>query len=657
MLALSTGISALRANQDAINTIANNIANAGTPGYHRQSTRIVAKGEVSAQGLSMGTGAETDSVFRAFNGIVEQSFIENKSSNASVGEQLAILKQVETILGPGDGSIHRKLNDFFSDLRSLTTEPDDASKRGITIDRLATLTNEINVISSRLSGIRHEVEKQIEADVESVNSGMKELFELNRRIRIAHGQGQQPNNLMDKFHQKVSEMSELIDITASKSSDGGYSFQLSGGRFFLDSDRFEIEKTTDANGNMQFVSTVSNVDIQFTGGRIAGYQKLMDHDLRNVQNGLQSITSDLVFQFDRVHSTGLPLTGSFTHLNGSRGIANTSQPLNEGTDFDQLQAGSLFVSVTNQSTGDRVLEEISFDPASQSVDDFLTAINSIANLHATSSSPSGQVTLFSDTGFEFDFAGRTATTPDMGSFTGTTVPTSTGIYTGSDNDRFTFNVVGTGTVGVTDGLSLRVTDQSGEVVGDFDIGSAYEPGSDVQLGNGITIQLASGTVLDGESFALDAVGNPDETGVLVALGLNSLFEGSKPSSVSINQRILDDPLQFALGLNGNSGDGSNITRFSDLQGQKLAGDGDYTLEEFVERINIDIAQEINQLTIEQTNYELIGNQLAKEIDSISGVDPNEEMVFLLQYQKAFEASVRVISTIDEVLSELFSIGR
>ncbi|MDB4794370.1 hypothetical protein OAG51_03010, partial [Pirellulaceae bacterium] len=564
---------------------------------------------------------------------------------------------VETILGPGDGSIHRKLNDFFSDLRSLTTEPDDASKRGITIDRLATLTNEINVISSRLSGIRHEVEKQIEADVESVNSGMKELFELNRRIRIAHGQGQQPNNLMDKFHQKVSEMSELIDITASKSSDGGYSFQLSGGRFFLDSDRFEIEKTTDANGNMQFVSTVSNVDIQFTGGRIAGYQKLMDHDLRNVQNGLQSITSDLVFQFDRVHSTGLPLTGSFTHLNGSRGIANTSQPLNEGTDFDQLQAGSLFVSVTNQSTGDRVLEEISFDPASQSVDDFLTAINSIANLHATSSSPSGQVTLFSDTGFEFDFAGRTATTPDMGSFTGTTVPTSTGIYTGSDNDRFTFNVVGTGTVGVTDGLSLRVTDQSGEVVGDFDIGSAYEPGSDVQLGNGITIQLASGTVLDGESFALDAVGNPDETGVLVALGLNSLFEGSKPSSVSINQRILDDPLQFALGLNGNSGDGSNIARFSDLQGQKLAGDGDYTLEEFVERINIDIAQEINQLTIEQTNYELIGNQLAKEIDSISGVDPNEEMVFLLQYQKAFEASVRVISTIDEVLSELFSIGR
>ena len=46
-----------------------------------------------------------------------------------------------------------------------------------------------------------------------------------------------------------------------------------------------------------------------------------------------------------------------------------------------------------------------------------------------------------------------------------------------------------------------------------------------------------------------------------------------------------------------------------------------------------------------------------DFDDFLRKNKNEEMVFLLQYQKAYEASVRVISTMDQVLSELFNILR
>ena len=146
MLSFSSSITALRANQAALNTVANNIANAGTPGYHRQQVQFGARADVNVGGQLIGSGVDIKGVYRQFNSIIEGSLLENNSLRASVDQQLVVSRQIETILGPGEGSIHTKLNNFYADLRSLSTEPDNSSKRLIAIERLQSLTNEINTI-------------------------------------------------------------------------------------------------------------------------------------------------------------------------------------------------------------------------------------------------------------------------------------------------------------------------------------------------------------------------------------------------------------------------------------------------------------------------------------------------------------------------------
>ena len=162
MLAFQSGISALRANQAALHTVANNIANANTPGYHRQQIRLTDKQGFASGNLLLGAGVNADSIHRAFNRVVEESKLENRSALSSVNEQLAIYRQVETVLGPGQGSIHDKLNTLFSDLRTLSTEPDNASKRSIFVDRLQSLTREIQTVSGRLDNLEKEVNRQLE---------------------------------------------------------------------------------------------------------------------------------------------------------------------------------------------------------------------------------------------------------------------------------------------------------------------------------------------------------------------------------------------------------------------------------------------------------------------------------------------------------------
>ena len=64
----------------------------------------------------------------------------------------------------------------------LAPEPDNSSKRLIAIERLQSLTNEINTISSRLTQVERDVERQIDADLDEVNRFFNEATELNEKI-------------------------------------------------------------------------------------------------------------------------------------------------------------------------------------------------------------------------------------------------------------------------------------------------------------------------------------------------------------------------------------------------------------------------------------------------------------------------------------------
>jgi flagellar hook-associated protein 1 FlgK len=52
------------------------------------------------------------------------------------------------------------------------------------------------------------------------------------------------------------------------------------------------------------------------------------------------------------------------------------------------------------------------------------------------------------------------------------------------------------------------------------------------------------------------------------------------------------------------------------------------------------------------NLQVMHGQLQVERESISGVDPNEETVRLLQFQRSYQAAARVISTVNQTLDDL-----
>ncbi len=262
-------------------------------------------------------------------------------------------------------------------------------------------------------------------------------------------------------------------------------------------------------------------------------------------------------------------------------------------------------------------------------------------------SQTGTLTILAQPGYGFDFAGQLPTSPDSTTISGTTVPTLGGTYTGSNNDDLTFQVQGSGTVGVTPNLTLNVTNSAGNQVASLNIGQGYVPGSDLQVGDGVTVQLASGTANDDDQFKTQVVAQPDTAGILSALGLNSFFSGSTASDIGVQPALLNDPSQLAASTSGQPGDSTNLQKLANLVNQPTLANGSQTLDQFGEGVIGKIGLQVQNLTQQQSDQQALAQSLQTQQQSISGVDPNQELVQLVQYQQSYQLAAHYIDIVNQ----------
>ncbi|KYH32697.1 flagellar hook-associated protein FlgK [Neomoorella mulderi] len=142
-------------------------------------------------------------------------------------------------------------------------------------------------------------------------------------------------------------------------------------------------------------------------------------------------------------------------------------------------------------------------------------------------------------------------------------------------------------------------------------------------------------------------------------------------NIAVNPNIRNDVSQIAAAYPDPPddtssiapGNGYNALRIAQLQ-QKLYVENNGTLQEstsggvtiddyyknFTAKLGVD-AHEASRMT---TNQGVLVDQLTNRRESISGVSLDEEMANMLQYQRAYEASARMITTLDAMLDKIIN---
>ena len=143
-----------------------------------------------------------------------------------------------------------------------------------------------------------------------------------------------------------------------------------------------------------------------------------------------------------------------------------------------------------------------------------------------------------------------------------------------------------------------------------------------------------------------------ETNILAALGINTLFHGADARDIEINNEIMDDPTRLAAGRSLNSGDGSNATALADLRGTRVLEDGTRSLSEYWRITTTDVGGESSRTRRQlESQRDLVG-MLETQQEGASGVSLDEEATNLLRYQQMYRSCAHYVQVSSRLIDSL-----
>ena len=309
-----------------------------------------------------------------------------------------------------------------------------------------------------------------------------------------------------------------------------------------------------------------------------------------------------------------------------------------------------FVAISQASAGE-VVDAINADPNVASAS--LRAVEVDGEVFLQTLGIGTGVSLQVNGGTALGALGFTAGATTLGSDTEVGV-TIGGEYTGAANGVFSFVPNMDGVIGTTPGLAIGVFNDAGQQVAVLDVGEGYQPGSELSVVDGVTAAVDFGEVsaTDNDRFALNVVADSDRSDVLVALGLNSLLEGNSAATIQVREEIERDPSLISASSTGAEGDNRVLLGLLDLQSQQVSGLDDQTIGSFygqvVGKVGFEVASTQNALEVENVLME----SLVTRREQISGVNVDEELVNMIEFEQAFAAASQFIQVVNGLNDDL-----
>ena len=126
-------------------------------------------------------------------------------------------------------------------------------------------------------------------------------------------------------------------------------------------------------------------------------------------------------------------------------------------------------------------------------------------------------------------------------------------------------------------------------------------------------------------------------------------------TISLNTEIENDPnLIAAVSISGEPGDTRNAQAISELRSSTVLSANSVTISEFYAGLVGTLGIKTQEASNLKENYNLLATQLDNAKQSVQGVSIDEEMTNMMKYQRAYEASARMITYIDSALETIIS---
>jgi flagellar hook-associated protein 1 FlgK len=691
---------ALNADQSALSIVANNVANANTPGYTEETPNWQENDPVQINGVQYGDGV-TETGATSLRDTVLSARLDQQQQMASASSaRLTALDSVQALFTPDSGSssstagdIGNDLTGFFSSFTSLEAEPTNASLREEVLTSASTLAGDISNAAASLNTQRSALDEEASGVTSQVNALTSSIAQLNQQI-----QSTSPNadagTLEDQRQEDLSQLSQLIGINQVKTENNGLSVTTTSGQLLVsENSSFQLTSGSVSGVTHFFVGT-ADITSQLTsgGGELGGYLTARDQDIPSALSSLDQLAYGISASVNQLNNTG-------TDMDGNTGTAaNLLYIFNEPT---QVAGSALAMSVTmtdpNQiaaagaglGTGDNSNAVAMAKLASESLMQPIatTAFSVSQNLNASSPSATSSLEVYDTLGNSYNAA---VTYTNQGGSTwdySISVPdvlTANTSVSGSVSYRFgtgetvnqgtnltiTGNVAGGGTATIT-----APTVTSGEAVGtagppatgyvaalDAQIAAAGITGVSVSNTGGVlTISGATGTagsVIADPAASANATGTLtfNASGALVSPAANVAgitFSGLSDGAAALN-------LDWSLYSAGSPGNITETNAASLQSGASQTGSAGVTNGPtptgFFSNFVSTLGATVSGVQAENTAQNASVTQLQTQNNALSEVNLNDEASAMSTLERSYQAASQVFTMLNTIMESALNLG-
>jgi len=632
---MNTAVSGLIAFQRALAVTGNNISNANTVGYSRQTANLADRNPDATAGVFIGNGVDVTSVSRAYDQFAVDQL---RAGNGVLGQQtsfLNIANQVDNLLSGSSNGVSAGITSFFNAWQTLSSDPSSASNRQQIISQAQGLAASISQTATQLDTLQGNINQQLNTTVGTINSLAASIAKLNGQIatQTAEAGGQPPNDLLDQRDQLVTQLSSLVTVKSNVEQDGSVDLFVGNGQALVVRDQSTALGTT-ANGY-----DASQLDITYgkgagqqvitsaiSGGQLGGLLQATSQMIEPALNGLGQLATAIAAQVNTQQQLGLDQNGQL-----GKPLLNVALP-------------AVFSDSTNGGTG--TLTATSVSVGALTTNDYLLRYSG----GAWSATING--------------TGQTVAVSGAGTAGNPLVVGGVSLVVGgapASGDTFlvkpTANAARTISTAFTDPRLIAAASPVQSAAALSNVGNATIGPATAQ-----TSVPVSSTPLPPNAALLTPASivfqNPPTTYTINGGAPQAYTSGQAITANGWSVTITGVPAAgdtFTVGPNSSgSGDNGNALAMAQLQNQGVLVGGTIGISAGYASLVGVIGTVTQQATTAQSAQQAVVNQAQQQVSSVSGVNLDEEAADMLKWQQAYAAAAKVVTTADQMFNTLLT---
>ncbi|MDV6328621.1 flagellar hook-associated protein FlgK [Idiomarina sp. Sol25] len=660
---LNIGKNGILAHQQSLQTTGQNINNANTDSYVRERTEYF---ESSYGGL------ERVRVQRMIDEFSNRQLRTDISKVSYYEANLQQAEQLDTLLGDSTTNVASSVESFFNSMQDANNDPGSVTARQLVLAEADSMVTKFNDFSGYLDEQKSIINERIKLSTDRINSIAENIGNLNERIFASSGGSDangDTNALLNQRDEELRKLAELIEFNVVKHDTGALSVNLKNGQpLVLEDGRFNsvaaknnpnterlefvLEKEHGSGSKSEFLVPVGDI-----GGEVGGYMEYRDEILMPTQRRMGQLAVRIADSLNTQNQKGMDLDNQL-----GRKLFDLTQTSAQGLGYDE-NTGNATVTMN-------VLEGNSESFPSENLQVTMTSATDyeVVAVDATGKPLQGAevVTGTVDGAGNADIVRygvslNVANTANAGDKF-LVKPAESAASEISLSVRRPEDIALASPVRVQDGMN------NGGAAG-IEIAAINTPDDYYDTANNtllpgaparIEITGQTGNAYDLEIFAKDGTSLGTVTGTTDLSGVFAQASLPDPDyEVDIKgEPAVGDEYTIEYNLNGFD-DNSNGQELSDLQRQQLVrrdGAEDYeptmTFNESYGRLVSDVGSKVSQNRVLRDSAVAVKAQTEALYESQSGVNLEEEAANLIQYQQAYTASARIITTSQTIFDTL-----